>query len=75
VLNATGEPWQFGIDNTPPARERVAGFLESCGLKLLEQRNFGPEREGQRAMAGFAIAIVPAAVNSWTGKQGGSSGI
>jgi methyltransferase (TIGR00027 family) len=63
VINATGEPWLFGIDNTPPARERVAEFLESCGLKLEEQRNFGPETDGKGAMAGFATAIVPTAVN------------
>jgi O-methyltransferase involved in polyketide biosynthesis len=30
VINATGEPWRFGIDNTPPVKERVAAFLESC---------------------------------------------
>ncbi len=28
MINATGEPWRFGIDNTPPVRERVAAFLE-----------------------------------------------
>lgn len=56
VINITGEPWRFGIDNTPPVRERVAEFLESCGLSLEEQRNFGPETEGKRAMAGFATA-------------------
>jgi methyltransferase (TIGR00027 family) len=59
VINATGEPWRFGIDNTPPARERVAAFLKSCGLSLEEQRNFGPETGRKRAMAGFATAIVP----------------
>ena len=58
VINATGEPWRFGIDNTPPVRERVAAFLESCGLSLEEQRNFGPEADRKRAMAGFATAIV-----------------
>ena len=63
VINATGEPWHFGIDNTPLARERVAAFLESCGLKLEEKRNFGPETDGKGAMAGFATAIVPTAVN------------
>ncbi|MBX6362700.1 MAG: class I SAM-dependent methyltransferase [Gemmatimonadetes bacterium] len=61
VLAATGEPWHFGIDNTPPVRERVAEFLAACGLTLEEQRNFGPERDGKRAPAGFATAIVPAA--------------
>ncbi|HZE68376.1 MAG TPA: SAM-dependent methyltransferase [Pyrinomonadaceae bacterium] len=61
VINATGEPWRFGIDNTPPVRERVAEFLESCGLALEEQRNFGPEKDGKRPMAGFATAMVTSA--------------
>jgi methyltransferase (TIGR00027 family) len=58
ILNITGEPWKFGIDNTPPVRKQVAAFLESCGLRMIEQRNFGDETEGRRAMAGFATAIV-----------------
>ena len=61
LIKATGEPWRFGIDNTPPVKERVAAFVESCGLSLEDQRNFGPETEGKRAMAGFATAIVSAA--------------
>lgn len=59
VIALTGEPWKFGIDNTPPARERVAAFLESCGLSLEEQRDFGPETDRKRALAGFATAVVP----------------
>jgi hypothetical protein len=47
------------IDNTPPVRERVAAFLQSCGLSMEEQRNFGPETNDKRAMAGFATAVVP----------------
>jgi methyltransferase (TIGR00027 family) len=63
VINVTGEPWRFGIDNTPPVRERVAEFLESCGLSLEEQRDFGPETDQRRAMAGFATATVSSAGN------------
>lgn len=59
MIKLTGEPWKFGIDNTPPARDRVAEFLEQCGLVMEEQRNFGPETAGQRPPAGFAIAVVP----------------
>lgn len=59
VIRLTGEPWRFGIDNTPPVRERVAKFLASCGLSLEEQRNFGAETERKGAMAAFATALVP----------------
>jgi len=60
VLNAFGEPFgTFGIDHTPPASKQVVAFLESCGLSLEEHRNFGQETGSKRAMAGFAIAIVP----------------
>lgn len=58
VVNAVGEPFRFGIDSTPPVRQRVAAFLESCGLSLEEQRNFGQETNRKHAMAGFATAIV-----------------
>jgi methyltransferase (TIGR00027 family) len=63
MLEATGEPWRFGIDNTPPVRDRVAAFLEPCGLSLEEQRNFGRETGRKRAVAGFATGIVPPGVN------------
>ena len=49
---------KFGIDSTPPARERLAEFLQDCGLSLYEQRTLGQETEGKRAWGGFAIAIV-----------------
>src|SRR6266496_3000078 len=64
VINITGEPWRFGIDNTPPVRERVAEFLESCGLSLEEQRNFGSEKDGKRALAGFATTIVTSSLRA-----------
>ena len=64
MIKAAGEPWTFGIDNTPPVRERVAAFLESCGLSLEEQRNFGPETNRRRAMAGFVTATVSSAGRS-----------
>jgi methyltransferase (TIGR00027 family) len=57
-LRAGGEPLKFGIDSTPPASERLAEFLRSCGLSMIEQRMLGKETEGKRALGGFAIAIV-----------------
>jgi methyltransferase (TIGR00027 family) len=58
-LNASGEPLKFGIDSTPPSRERLAELLRSCGLSLAEQRTLGEETQGKLAWGGFAVAIVP----------------
>lgn len=58
AARAVGEPLTFGIDSTPPSRDRLAGFLRSCGLSLGEQRTLGEETEGKRAWGGFATAIV-----------------
>ncbi|HEX6291186.1 MAG TPA: SAM-dependent methyltransferase [Herpetosiphonaceae bacterium] len=64
VINATGEPWKFGIDTTPPTKERVAEFLASCGLSLEEQRTFGAETARKRPPAGFATAMVKSAAKT-----------
>jgi methyltransferase (TIGR00027 family) len=53
-----GEPLTFGINSTPPTKERIAEFLQSCGLTLGEQRTLGQETGGKRAWGGFAIASV-----------------
>jgi methyltransferase (TIGR00027 family) len=55
---AAGEPLKFGVDSTPPSRERLAELLRSCGLALVEQRTLGQETEGKRAWGGFATATV-----------------
>jgi methyltransferase (TIGR00027 family) len=55
---AAGEPLLFGIDSTTPSRERLAEFLQACGLSLTEQRTLGKETEGKRAWGGFAVAMV-----------------
>ena len=56
-----GEPLTFGIDNSPPARERAAEFVAAFGLALEEHRNFGSETRRRQAPAGFVTAIVGAA--------------
>lgn len=53
-----GEPITFGIDNTPPARERAAEYVGAFGLTLEEHRNFGKETRRRRAPAGFVTATV-----------------
>lgn len=55
-LNSFGEPLKFGIDSTPPSREHLAEFLQSCGLALGEQRTLGQETDGKLAWGGFAVA-------------------
>jgi len=59
VTNAIGEPFRFGIESKKPSSKYVAAFLESCGLSMEEQRNFGQETDHKPAMAGFAAALVP----------------
>jgi methyltransferase (TIGR00027 family) len=58
ALRAAGEPLKFGIESTPPSRERLAALLRSCGLALGEQRTLGQETDGKRAWGGFATALV-----------------
>ena len=55
---AAGEPLKFGVDSTPPMRDRLTELLRSCGLELLEQRTLGRETETERAWGVFAIAIM-----------------
>ncbi len=55
---AAGEPLKFGIDSTPPSRDRLSEFLASCGLTLREQRTLGQETQDERAWGGFAVAGV-----------------
>ena len=57
-LSAGGEPLKFGVDSTPPSRERLIELLQSCGLALVEQHTLGQETERKRAWGGFAIATV-----------------
>lgn len=58
ATKAAGEPMKFGVDRTPPSRERLADLLHSCGLSLVEQHTLGNETKGKRAWGGFAIAAV-----------------
>jgi hypothetical protein len=58
ATKAAGEPLKFGINSTPPSRERLCELLQSCGLSLAEQHTLGKETGGNRAWGGFAVAIV-----------------
>jgi methyltransferase (TIGR00027 family) len=58
ATKAAGETLKFGVDSTPPSRERLAELLRSCGLSLSDQRTLGTETQGRRAWGGFAIATV-----------------
>jgi O-methyltransferase involved in polyketide biosynthesis len=58
AAKAVGEPLKFGVDSTPPSRERLSELLRSCGLAVLEQHVLGRETTKKRAWGGFAIAVV-----------------
>jgi methyltransferase (TIGR00027 family) len=58
ATRAAGEPLRFGVDSTPPSRDRLTELLQSCGLALAEQRTLGQEADGKRAWGGFAVATV-----------------
>ncbi len=55
---AAGEPLTFGFDSTPPSRQRLAEFLQACGLRLDQQQTLGKDTETDRAWGGFATAAV-----------------
>ncbi len=58
MTKVAGEPMKFGVDGTPPSRERLAELLRSCGLSLVEQRTFGQESGSKRSWGGFAVAAA-----------------
>ena len=58
AAKAAGELFKFGIDSTPPLRQRTVEFLGTCGLTLGDHRTLGKETDGERAWGGFATAIV-----------------
>ncbi|NVB80214.1 MAG: class I SAM-dependent methyltransferase [Kofleriaceae bacterium] len=58
TTKAAHEPLKFGIDATPPSRERLAELLRSCGLTLVEHETLGADTAEERAWGGFAVAAV-----------------
>lgn len=58
ALEAAGKPLRFGIESTLPVRKHVAALLESCGLSMEEQRNYGQETDRKHAIGGLATAIM-----------------
>jgi len=58
AAKAAGETLKFGVDSTPPSRERLAELLRSCGLSLSDQRTLGEDTQTRRAWGGFATATV-----------------
>jgi methyltransferase (TIGR00027 family) len=58
ATRAAGEPVKFGVDSTPPSRDRLAALLRACGLSLVTHHTLGQETGGKRAWGGFATASV-----------------
>jgi methyltransferase (TIGR00027 family) len=60
TTKAAGETLKFGVDSTPPSRERLAELLRSHGLSLSDHRTLGEDTQARRAWGGFALATVDA---------------
>jgi methyltransferase (TIGR00027 family) len=58
AATSAGEALKFGVDSTPPSRERLAELLGSCGLSVADQRTLGDDTPTRRAWGGFATATV-----------------
>lgn len=58
ATSAAGEELKFGVDSTPPSRDRLAELLGSCGLSLTEQQTHGEDTPTRRAWGGFAVATA-----------------
>ena len=65
ATRAAGETLKFGVDSTPPSRERLAELLRSCGLSLSDQRTLGADMPTRRAWGGFATATVEKSAQRW----------
>jgi hypothetical protein len=58
AARSAGETLKFGVDSTPPSRERLAELLRSCALTLADQHTFGDDTPTRPAWGGFAVATV-----------------
>jgi O-methyltransferase involved in polyketide biosynthesis len=64
ATRSTAEALKFGVDSTPPSRERLAELLRSCGLSLADHRTLGDDTPTRRAWGGFATARVSSSTST-----------
>lgn len=59
VVTRLGEPFDFGLEMSPPARRHAAEWVADIGLQLEEVATMRPERAGKSQFSGVLIASVP----------------
>ena len=57
-LKAVREPQTFWISSEPPVKQNLAALLDSYGLSLREQLDYGSETRRKRTFGGLAAAVV-----------------
>jgi Leucine carboxyl methyltransferase len=72
ATKSTGETLKFGVDSTPPSRERLAELLRRCGLSLADQRTLGDDTRTRRAWgrvcdrdSGGVVGLIPGTSTHW----------
>jgi methyltransferase (TIGR00027 family) len=58
LVGLLGEPFDFGLEMSPPARQHAAGWIVDTGLKLEETATMHPERAGRSQFSGILVASV-----------------
>jgi len=54
-----GEPFDFGLEMSPPARQHAAKWIVETGLMLEETVTMDPESPGRSQFSGILVASVP----------------
>ena len=70
-----GEPVVFGFDMTPPARDKMDGWLTENGLALSDYEFLGGEERGKMSIYGFALAEGLGRSRSSATVSDGSTGV
>ena len=58
ILKAVREPQTFWISSEPPVKNNVAALMDTYGLSLREQLDYGRETKRKRSRGGLAAAAV-----------------
>jgi methyltransferase (TIGR00027 family) len=58
LYKAVREPQTFWISSAPPVKKNLAALMDTYGLSLREQLDYGRERRRKRSFGGLAAAVV-----------------